>query len=54
MYHGTPGERDELRKTRMNTRTAVQGNKRKKIDGSNASIPAFPVVSANAGTYELY
>lgn len=47
MYHGTPAERDELRKTKMDRRAPPQSSKRKKIDGSNASIPAFPVVSAN-------
>lgn len=45
MYHGTPPEREVMRREKMDRSTASQGNKRKKIEGSNAVIPAFPVVS---------
>lgn len=48
MYHGSPPEREVLRREHMNQSTASQGNKRKKIEGSNAVIPAFPVVSRSA------
>jgi hypothetical protein len=45
MYHGSPPEREVMRREKMDRSTASLGNKRKKIEGSNAVIPAFPVVS---------
>lgn len=52
MYHGTIAEREEMRKSKMDRRATSQASKRKKIDGSNASIPAFPVVSGVAVSHE--
>lgn len=48
MYHGTIAEREEMRKIKMDRRATPQASKHRKIHGSNASIPAFPVVSTSS------
>lgn len=45
MYHGSIPERQVLREERMDPSIVNQQNKRKKIEGSNANIPSFPVAS---------
>jgi SNF2 family DNA or RNA helicase len=54
MYHGTIAEREEMRQSKMDQRAIAEASKRKKIDGSNASIPAFPVVSLSSRILQAY
>ncbi|KAJ9095973.1 hypothetical protein QFC21_005335 [Naganishia friedmannii] len=50
MYHGSIPDRQVLREERMDPSIVNQQNKRKKIEGSNANIPSFPVIVT---TYEM-